>query len=143
MSSSSTKVCTFRALLSKSGPRWHARASAANHLRDTSCHSLRVSASTRTRTPNRTCLSNRKCKVPASSLEFRLHHSQALGAVLAKVRASLLAAGRHPTLNRHMKERGDSLVEQTQKMCQILLKHVLVMKVKHSTLERKHFVKER
>ena len=28
-------------------------------------------------------------------------------------------------------------------MCQIVLKHVLVMKAKHSTLEIKHFVKER
>ena len=42
-----------------------------------------------------------------------------------------------------MKERGDSLLEQTQKMCQIDLKHVLLMKAKHSTLETKHFVKER
>ena len=36
-----------------------------------------------------------------------------------------------------MKERGDSLLEQTQKMCQIVLKHVLVMKAKHSTLGTK------
>ena len=50
---------------------------------------------------------------------------------------------RIPTLNRHIKERGDSLLEQTQKMCQIVLKHVLVMKAKHSTLETKHFVRER
>ena len=42
-----------------------------------------------------------------------------------------------------MKERGDSLLKQTQKMCQVVAKHVLVMKVKHSTLEKKHFVKER
>ena len=41
-----------------------------------------------------------------------------------------------------MKERGDSLLKQTQKMCQIVLKHVLVMKAKYSTLEIKHFVKE-
>ena len=34
-----------------------------------------------------------------------------------------------------MKERGDSLLEQTQNMCQILLKHVLVMKATRSTLE--------
>ena len=50
---------------------------------------------------------------------------------------------RIPTLKRHMKERGDSLLKQTQKMCQIVVKHVLVMKAKHSTLEIKHFVKER
>ena len=37
------------------------------------------------------------------------------------------------------KERRDPLLKQTQKMCQI----VLVMKAKHSTLEIKHFVKER
>ena len=36
-----------------------------------------------------------------------------------------------------MKERGDSLLKQTQKMCQIVVKHVLVMKAKHSTLEIK------
>ena len=42
-----------------------------------------------------------------------------------------------------MKERGDSLLKQTQKMCQIVVRHVLVMKAKHSTLEIKHFVKER
>ena len=41
------------------------------------------------------------------------------------------------------RERGDSLLKQTQKMCQIVLKHVLVMKAKHSTLEIKHFVRER
>ena len=34
-----------------------------------------------------------------------------------------------------MKERGDSLLKQTQEMCQIVLKQVLVMKAKHSTLE--------
>ena len=37
---------------------------------------------------------------------------------------------------------GDSLLKQTQKMCQIVVKHVLVMKAKDSTLEIKHFVKE-
>ena len=42
-----------------------------------------------------------------------------------------------------MKERGDSLLKQTQKMCQIVAKHVFVMKAKDSTLELKHFVKER
>ena len=42
-----------------------------------------------------------------------------------------------------MKKRGDSLLKQTQKMCQIFLKHVLFMNAKHSTLETKHFVKER
>ena len=42
-----------------------------------------------------------------------------------------------------MRERGDSLLKQTQKMCQIVLKHVLFMKAKRSTLEIKHFVKER
>ena len=31
---------------------------------------------------------------------------------------------------------------QTLKMCQIVLKHVLVMKAKRSTLEMKHFVRE-
>ena len=41
------------------------------------------------------------------------------------------------------KDRGDSFLKQTQEMCQIVLKHVLVMKAKHSTLETKHFVKER
>ena len=34
-----------------------------------------------------------------------------------------------------MKERGDSLLKQTQKMCQIVLKHFFFMKTKHSTLE--------
>ena len=48
-----------------------------------------------------------------------------------------------PTLKRHMKERGDSLLKQTQKMCQIVVIHGFVMKAKHSTLEIKHFVKER
>ena len=42
-----------------------------------------------------------------------------------------------------MNEREDSLLKQTQKICQIVLKHVLLMKAKHSTLEIKHFVKER
>ena len=42
-----------------------------------------------------------------------------------------------------MRERGDSLLKQTQKMCQIVLKHVLFMIAKHSTLEIKHFVRER
>ena len=46
-----------------------------------------------------------------------------------------------PTLKRHMKERGDSLLQQTQKMCQIVAEHVVVMKAKDSTLEIKHFVK--
>ena len=36
-----------------------------------------------------------------------------------------------------MKERRDSLLKQTQKMCQIVLKHVVVMKAKHSMLEIK------
>ena len=40
-------------------------------------------------------------------------------------------------------ERTRRLVIETQKMCQIVLKHVLFMKEKHSTLEIKHFVKER
>ena len=44
---------------------------------------------------------------------------------------------------RHMEERGDSLLKQTQKLCQKVLKLVLVMKAKHSTLESKRFVKER
>ena len=48
-----------------------------------------------------------------------------------------------PNVERHMRERGDSLLKQTRKMCQIVLKHVLFMKAKHSTLEIKHFVKER
>ena len=47
-----------------------------------------------------------------------------------------------PNVERHMRERGDSLLKQTQKMRQIDLKHVLCMKAKHSTLETKHFVKE-
>ena len=34
-----------------------------------------------------------------------------------------------------MKERRDSLLKQTQKMCQIVLKHIFVMKAKHPTLE--------
>ena len=42
-----------------------------------------------------------------------------------------------------MKERGDSFLKQTQNMCQIVLKHVLCMTAKRSTLEIKHFVKER
>ena len=37
-----------------------------------------------------------------------------------------------------MRERGDSLLKQTQKMCQIVLKHVLFMKAKRSTLEIKN-----
>ena len=41
-----------------------------------------------------------------------------------------------------MKERGDSLLEQTQKMCQMVAKHVLVMIAEDSTLETKHFVIE-
>ena len=41
------------------------------------------------------------------------------------------------------KERGDPLLKQTQKMCQIVLNHVLVMKAWDSTLKTKHFVKER
>ena len=32
-----------------------------------------------------------------------------------------------------MRERGDSLLKQTQKMCQVVLKHVLFMKAKRST----------
>ena len=54
-----------------------------------------------------------------------------------------LKTKRIPTSKRYMKERGDSLLKQRQKMCQIVVKHVLVMKAKHSTLEIKHFVKER
>ena len=42
-----------------------------------------------------------------------------------------------------MRERGDSLLKQPQKMCQIVLKHVLFMKAKGSTLETKHFVRVR
>ena len=42
-----------------------------------------------------------------------------------------------------MSERGDSLVKQTLKMCQIVPKHVLSMKAKSSTLEMKYFVRER
>ena len=49
---------------------------------------------------------------------------------------------RFPTLERHMKERGHSLLYQTQKICQIVLKHVLFMKAKHSTLKMKHLMKE-
>ena len=50
---------------------------------------------------------------------------------------------KHPNVGKHMKERGDSLLEQTQKMCQIVLKHVLFIKATHSTLETKHFVIDR
>ena len=42
-----------------------------------------------------------------------------------------------------MKERGDLSLQQTQKMCQMVAKHVLLMRAKHSTLEMKHFVKDR
>ena len=49
---------------------------------------------------------------------------------------------RIPTLKRHMKERGDSLLKYSQKMCQTVLKHVPLMKAKRSTLETKHFVRE-
>ena len=38
-----------------------------------------------------------------------------------------------------MKERGDSLLKQTQKLTQRVVKHVLFKKAKHSTLEIKHF----
>ena len=44
---------------------------------------------------------------------------------------------RIPTFEKHMEERGDSSMKQTQKMCQIVLRHVLFMKAKHSTLETK------
>ena len=37
---------------------------------------------------------------------------------------------------------GQPLLKQTQTICQMVAKHVLVMKAKHSTLETKHFVKE-
>ena len=40
-------------------------------------------------------------------------------------------------------DRCNPLLKQTHKMCQMVAKHVLVMKAKHSTLEAKHFVKER
>ena len=40
-------------------------------------------------------------------------------------------------------ERGDPLSRTTWLMCQIILKHVLLMKAKRSTLEMKHFVRER
>ena len=46
-----------------------------------------------------------------------------------------LMTARVPTLKWHMIERGNPLLKQIQKMCQIVLKHVLVMKAKHSTLE--------
>ena len=49
---------------------------------------------------------------------------------------------RIPVLKRHMRERGDSLLKQTQKMCQMVAKHVLLMKAQASTLEMKHFVRE-
>ena len=41
-----------------------------------------------------------------------------------------------------MKEQGDSFFER-HNMCQIDLEHVPFMKAKHSTVETKHFVKER
>ena len=40
------------------------------------------------------------------------------------------------------KERRNPLLKQTQKMCQTVVKHVLVTKANYSTLEIKHFVKE-
>ena len=42
-----------------------------------------------------------------------------------------------------MSERGDPLSRMTWLMCQTVLKHVLLMKAKRSTLEMKYFVKER
>ena len=48
-----------------------------------------------------------------------------------------------PNVGKAHERTRDSLLKQTQKLCQIVLKHVLSMKVKHSTLETKHFVKER
>ena len=42
-----------------------------------------------------------------------------------------------------MSERGDLLSRMTWLMCQIVLKHVLLMKAKRSTLKMKHFVRER
>ena len=44
------------------------------------------------------------------------------------------------TLERHMRERGDSLLKETQKMRQVVLKHVLFMKAKRPTLETRYFV---
>ena len=46
-------------------------------------------------------------------------------------------------LNSHMSEQGDLLSRMTWLSCQIVLKHVLLMKAKRSTLEMKHFVRER
>ena len=50
---------------------------------------------------------------------------------------------RIPMVKRHMRERCDSLLKQTQKMCQTVLGHLLFMKAKHSTSKIKRFVKER
>ena len=54
-----------------------------------------------------------------------------------------LKTARIPTLKWHMTERGDSSSKQTQKMCQKVLKHVLFVRTVRSTLETKHFAKER
>ena len=46
-------------------------------------------------------------------------------------------------LNRHVSERGDLLTLMTWPMWKTVLKHVLLMKAKRSTLEMKYFAKER
>ena len=46
-------------------------------------------------------------------------------------------------LNRHVSERGDWLTLLTWLMWQTVLKHVVLMKTKRSTLKTKHFVRER
>ena len=48
-----------------------------------------------------------------------------------------LTTVRVSTLKWHMTERGNPLLEHTQIMCQMVPKHVLFMKAKHSTLETK------
>ena len=47
------------------------------------------------------------------------------------------------TLNWHMRDRGNPLSKQTQKMCQMVAKHVLVMKHKIQRWRQKHFVRDR
>ena len=54
-----------------------------------------------------------------------------------------LMTARVSSLKWHMIERGNPLLKQTQKMCQMVAKHVLVMKAEASTLETKQFVIER
>ena len=54
-----------------------------------------------------------------------------------------LLTARVSTLKCHMIERSNTLLKHTQEMCQMVPKHVLVVKAQASTLETKHFVIER